>query len=154
MTSESGRMEKSMAWALKSIEKLPKEKRKALEAKMAQNAVQWNGPNMALKACLPPAMAKDGAEPLPQEGGKNQNGCTIANVSRESNNIRSSFFCANDDSHGERLIELDRANRFIVREISTMYIPITFEGKEELLTILSSFKFLSAACGDIKPSNE
>jgi len=46
MTSESGRMEKSMDSALKSIEKLPKKKRHAYEAKLAQHAAQWDGPNI------------------------------------------------------------------------------------------------------------
>lgn len=151
-TSESGRIEKFMASFLKSIEKLPESKRKAYEAKLAQYGAQLNGTRLSVKACITPAMDSEGVEPLPIEGGMNQNGCTIANVSREATIIRSSFFCA-DDSHGERLIELDRENKFIVQDISTVFTTITFEGRQEHVTVVWSNKFISAACGNIKPFN-
>lgn len=150
-TSESGQLEKSMAAALKSIEKLPKDQRLAHEAKMAKNAAQFNAGNMTMKMCLTPAMAAEKVA-LPQAGALDKNGCTVADISRQANTIRSSFFCPYGDVHGERLVELDGTSRHIVRDVRTMYVPMTTKGKADLFTTVSSVTFISPQCGDIKPA--
>lgn len=149
-TSESGQLEKSMPAALKSIEKLPKEQRLTHEDKMAKNAAQSNTENMTMKMCLTPAMAAEKVA-LPQAGAVDKNGCTLADVSRQANTIRPSFFCPYGDVHGERLVKLDGTSRHIVRDVSTMYVPMTTKGKADLFTTVSSVTFISPQCADIKP---
>jgi hypothetical protein len=152
-TSESGLIEKSMESVRKSIEKLSPQQRRAYEAKMAQNATQFNAGNMTRKMCLNAEMAAKNAA-VPHAGEIDKNGCTVADVSRQANTIRASFFCPYDEVHGERRVEFDSMNRHIVRDVNTMYLPMTTNGKSDLITAVSSLKFISSDCGDIKPAKE
>jgi hypothetical protein len=140
----SGEMERAMARSLESLKKLPKSERKALEAKMRGMSVAGN--TAAIKFCVDRQTAHQ-AIPLPVEGGKNDDGCTTANVVRTGNTIQASFFCSEGDVHGERVVELTEAGDFLVRNIKTVHVPVVFEGKPETVTTVSDTQFVSKACG-------
>jgi hypothetical protein len=140
----SGEMERAMARSFESLKKLPKSERKALEAKM--RGIYAAGNTIALKFCVSRDAAKY-TEPLPVEGGKDEEGCTTANVVRTGNTIQASFFCAEDDVHGERVIKLSESGSFLVGNIKTVHVPIVFDGKPETVTTVSDTQFVSKACG-------
>ncbi len=140
----SGEMERAMARSFESLKKLPKHERKALEAKM--RGMHAAGNTVALKFCVS-RLAAQHTEPLPVEGGKDENSCTTANVVRTGNNIHASFFCAEDEIHGERFVELSASGDYLVRNIKTVHVPVVFEGKPETVTTVSDTQFVSNACG-------
>ena len=142
----TGEMERGFARTLESLKELPKNERKALEAKLPSLYVA--GSTVGLSFCVSQEAARH-TVPLPVEGGKDENGCATANVVRTGSSIQASFFCSEGDVHGERVVKLSASGDFLVRDINTTHVPVAIDGKQETVTTITNWWFVSKTCGSV-----
>ena len=141
MSSNSGEMEKAMAEAQKQLASMPPEQRKMMESMMAQQGVGMSGGGTSLKVCMTQEMV-DRQEVVTQQGD-----CRHTMSPRTGNTLKFSFVCSKPPSSGEGQVT------FVSPETYTMKMVLnnSAKGKSDTMTMDATGKFLSVACGAIKP---
>lgn len=141
--SSNSEMAKQMEQAQKQMAAMPPAQRKMMEdmlAKQGMNLSFGAGGVTTMKVCITPEMANRPAI-------EQQKDCTYNFSARSGNTQRMSFQCTKPASSGEGEITFKGADDYDGR----MKMTSNEGGKKETMTMLTSGKFLSASCGNVKP---
>jgi len=142
MKSESGKIEKGQEELQKQLAAMPPEKRKQMEAMMAQRGVAMGAPGqvMAVQVCITPEQAA--RDEMPAREGK----CKQTRNERSGNTLRFAFTCEDGGSgEGEYTLQSPKAHT------GKMTINTVRNGKTERMEMQHSGRWLSADCGAVKP---
>ena len=142
MKSGSGQMEGAIAQMQARLAAMPPDKRKQIEAMMAQQGAALGGTPGTVRVCLSKEAAERGESP--QSDGR----CKQEALQRNGNTVRFRFTCAGDPpSSGEGEYTLAGPTAYNGR----MVVNTTRRGQPERMEMTQSGKWLSADCGGLKP---
>jgi hypothetical protein len=142
MTTHNAKVNEAMAKAQQQMANMPPEKRKQMEAMMAQHGVAMGGPGQAMtvKVCVTPEQAA--RDEMPAREGK----CKQTRTERSGNTLRFAFTCE-DGSNGEGEYTLQSPKAHSGR----MTVNAVRNGKTERMDMQHSGRWLAADCGSVKP---
>jgi hypothetical protein len=135
-------MAKQIEEAQKAMASMPAAQRKQVEEMMAKQGMSINmgsGGATVMKICISPEMAS--RPPVEQ-----RQGCTY-NFSQRGNTHNFNFKCTQPPGDGEGEIVFSGTDAYSGK----IRLNSTERGKKETIDMVTSGKFLSANCGNIKP---
>lgn len=141
--SQGGEAEAAMADMQKQLAAMPPEQRKQIEQAMASRGVTMGAQGSTAKVCITKEDAARAAEPkLPGD-------CTRQDVQRSGNTMKFKFECTKprrSSGEGEMTFVSDKAYT------GKTTVTTDVGGKSQQMTMEMSGKWLSAECGDVKPT--
>lgn len=143
MKSQSGQMEKAMSDMQQQMASMPPEQRKMMEDMMAKQGMSMATDGRSVKMCITKEQAE--RDELPQQDGS----CTQQVMQRTSNMIKVKFTCTgNPPASGETEVTFSGPTAYTGKSV----INTVVDGKPERMTMDQSGKWLSADCGNVKPT--
>lgn len=143
MTTQSAALNEAMARAQQQLAAMPPERRKQMQAMMAQQGVSMGGgagQPMTVKVCITPEQAA--RDEMPAQEGR----CKQTRTERSGNTLRYAFSC-DDGSTGEGEFTLTSPKA----HSGTMVVNAVRGGKTERVKMQQSGRWLAADCGAVKP---
>ena len=144
VADSSGQLANAMAEAQRQMAQMPPEQRKMMEQMMAQHGVQLgsgSGGAMVAKMCLTPEMVKNNDLPMRQQGN-----CTHKRSPVSGGKMKFSFSCSNPATSGDGEITFKSDTSYAMNAR-----VVQGAGKDNVMTVDSSARWLGADCGNIKP---
>ncbi len=143
MKSQSGQIESAMSQMQEQLASLPPEQRQMMEQMMAAQGVSMGPSGNTVKVCI---TEEDAArDEVPQMDGD----CSQQVVERSGNTVKVTFSCAGDPpTSGEGEVTFISPKAYTGKAV----INTVVDGKPERMNIEQTGKWLSADCGDIKPT--
>lgn len=140
-------MDKAMAEMQKQLAAMPPDQRKMMQDMMAKQGgaipTVGAGGGMAMKICITPEMAARNDMPKQTEGD-----CTTTVTSRSGNTMKMKFVCTNPPSSGEGTYTFMGDTAYNMK----MAMTSQHQGKPQNMTMEGQGKWLSADCGNVKPT--
>lgn len=142
MVMQGGKGSEAMARMQQQMASMPPEKRKQMEAMMAQQGISIGTAGQAItaKVCISPEQAA--RDEIPAREGK----CKQTNRERSGNTLRFAFTCE-DGSTGEAEYTLQSPKA----HSGKMSVTAVRNGKSERMDIQHNGRWLAADCGGLKP---
>lgn len=142
MTTQNEKVNQAMAQMQQQMASMPPEKRKQMEAMMAQRGVAMGTPGqvMTVQVCITPEQAA--RDEMPAREGK----CKQTRSERSGNTLRFAFTCEDGGSgEGEYTLQSPKAHT------GKMTVNAVRNGKTERMDMQHSGRWLAADCGAVKP---
>ena len=143
MTTQNSKANEAMAKMQQQMASMPPEKRKQMEAMMAQQGISMGaapGQAITAKVCITPEQAA--RDEMPARDGK----CKQTRNERSGNTFRFAFTCEDGGSgEGEYTLQSPKAHT------GKMIISSVRNGKTERMEMQHSGRWLAADCGAVKP---
>lgn len=142
----SAQMDQAMVQMQQQMANMPPAQRKQMEDMLAKQGMNMPTPGagggMVMKVCITPEMAAKQDMPMQTEGD-----CTSAVTSRSANALKMNFVCKNPPSTGEGTYTFSGDTAYTMK----MVMNTTHKGKPQTVTMDGQGKWVSAACGAVKP---
>lgn len=143
----SAQMDQSMTQMQQQMANMPPAQRKQMEDMLAKQGMSMPTPGagggMVMKVCITPEMAARQDMPMQNEGD-----CTSTVTSRSASALKMNFVCRNPPSTGEGTYTFSGDAAYTMK----MVMNTTHKGKPQTVTMDGQGKWVSAACGAVKPS--
>lgn len=142
MTTQNEKVNQAMAQMQQQLASMPPDKRKQMEAMMAQRGMAMGAPGQAMtvQVCITPEQAA--RDEMPAREGK----CKQTRSERSGNTLRFAFTCEDGGSgEGEYTLQSPKAHT------GRMTINAMRNGKTERMEMQHSGRWLAADCGAVKP---
>lgn len=142
ISSENGEVEKAMQEMQKQLANMPEAQRKMMEDMMASQGISMGADGTSVKMCMTKEQIERGE--LPQQD-KN---CTQEITEQGKNKFRIDFSCTgNSKTRGSGEMHLIDSKNYT----GSSRLITEARGKEEVMNMSQTGKWLSADCGNIKP---
>lgn len=142
----SAETDQAMAQMQKQMAGMSPAERKMMQDMLAKQGMSMPtmgaGGGMAMKVCITPEMAAKQDMPMQNEGD-----CTSTVTSRSASALKMTFVCKNPPSTGEGTYTFSGDTAYTMK----MVMNTTQKGKPQTTTMDGQGKWLSAACGAVKP---
>jgi len=147
MKSTNPETQKAMAQMQQQMATMSPEQKKMMQDMMAKQGMQMGaggapGGGQTVRTCV----TKDQAER--NELSPQRDGCKMTQQARSGNTMKMAFECTNPPSSGEGEYTFVSAEAYKMR----MTVRTATKGRQETMNLDGSGKWLSANCGDVKPS--
>ena len=143
----SAQMDQAMTQMQQQMAGMPPAQRKQMEDMLAKQGMSMPTPGagggMVMKVCITPEMAARQDMPMQNEGD-----CTSTVTSRSASALKMNFVCKNPPSSGEGTYTFSGETAYTMK----MVMNTTHKGKPQTMTMDGQGKWVSAACGAVKPS--
>jgi hypothetical protein len=142
MSGGSGTAEKALTEAQKQLANMPPDQRKMMENMMANQGVGINaGGAMTAKVCMTQEMIDHNEVPT------QQGDCKQTTSPRTGNTMKFSFVCTRPPASGEGQVTFVSPEAYTLK----MTLNTMASGKPETMNMDATGRFVSTACGNIKP---
>jgi hypothetical protein len=144
VSSSDGQMQSAMAEMQKQLASMPPEQRKAMQQMMERNGVQMSvgaGGALTSRMCMTKEMIQRKEFPV-QEGD-----CTQKVTPMGANKMKIAFSCTRPPASGEGEMTLDSDTSYRAK----MHVKGTDGGRQQIVDMDVTGKWLGADCGNIRP---